>query len=163
MSKYTLNEITGDYFFNENVSKKEILDLAFTIAKEAFNNKKMFLHAYTSSDYLRAYLMEEEKELFGAVFLTTQHALIATEILFTGTINTAPVYPREILKRALELNAAAIIVFHNHPSGDPEPSQADIQITEKIKQALKIVDVSLLDHFIVGKAGATSLAQRGYI
>ena len=96
-------------------------------------------------------------------FLDTRHRVIVLETLFYGTINSAAVYPREILKRALALNASAVILSHNHPSGDPEPSQADIRITQTIKQALELIDIKCLDHMIVGQGQIVSLAERGLL
>jgi DNA repair protein RadC len=95
--------------------------------------------------------------------LDTQHRLIRYEELFMGTIDAAAVYPREVVKAALHYNAAAVILAHNHPSGVAEPSQADISITDKIKRALDLVDVRLLDHFVVGDGSPVSLAERGLV
>ncbi len=83
--------------------------------------------------------------------------------MFRGTINSAAVYPRELVKQALEDNAAAVILAHNHPSGVAEPSQADIQITKRIKQAMELIDVRVLDHFVIGDGTAVSFAQRGLL
>ena len=93
--------------------------------------------------------------------LDNRHRIISNEILFTGTIDGASVYPREVVKRCLQLNAAAIIFSHNHPSGIAEPSQADRQITLKLTQALALVDVRVLDHLVVGDKTVTSMAERG--
>lgn len=95
--------------------------------------------------------------------MDNQHRVIAHEVLFRGSIDGAAVYPREVVKRALQLNAAAVIFAHNHPSGVLEPSLADRQITDKLKQALSMFDVRALDHFIIGKAGAYSFAEHGLI
>ena len=98
-----------------------------------------------------------------ALFLDNRHRLIACEELFHGTINAAPVYPREVVRRALLHNAAAVILSHNHPSGDPEPSSADTRITDELQQALAMVDVRLLDHFVVGEGRPVSFAERGLL
>ena len=111
--------------------------------------------------YLRAWLCRFEHEVFACLFLDNRHRIISNEILFTGTIDGASVYPREVVKRCLQLNAAAIIFSHNHPSGIAEPSQADRQITLKLTQALSLVDVRVLDHFVVGDKTVTSMAERG--
>ena len=95
------------------------------------------------------------------MYLDNQHRLLAFEELFRGTIDGASVYPREVVKHALKHNAAALIFAHNHPSGVAEPSQADIHITQRLKQALALVDIRVLDHIIVGDAETTSLAQHG--
>ena len=111
--------------------------------------------------YLRAWLCRFEHEVFACLFLDNRHRIISNEILFTGTIDGASVYPREVVKRCLQLNAAAIIFSHNHPSGIAEPSQADRQITLKLTQALALVDVRVLDHLVVGDKTVTSMAERG--
>lgn len=113
--------------------------------------------------YLRLRLAQEEREHFMAVFLDAQNCVIADEILFSGTLSQTSVYPREVVKRALALNAGGVILAHNHPSGLPEPSRADESITAVLKQALALVDVRLLDHFIVGGDAIISFAERGLI
>lgn len=110
-------------------------------------------------------LVHAEAEKFVVVFLDNRHRVIATDIMFEGTIDGTSVYPREVVKAALSYNAAAIILAHNHPSGVAEPSQADERITQRLKSALELVDVRLLDHLIVGgnTGTVTSLASRGSI
>ena len=122
-----------------------------------------FTSADTASDYLRAQLAQHEREVFAMLLLDSQHQLIAYREMFKGTINSAAVYPRELVKQAMYDNAAAVILAHNHPSGVAEPSQADIQITQRIKQAFALVDVTVLDHFVIGHASAVSFAQRGLL
>lgn len=102
-------------------------------------------------------------ETFGVIYLDTRHQLIAAEPMFRGTIDGASVHPREVVRRALELNAAAVIAFHNHPSGDPSPSHADRKITQKLQQALALLEIRLLDHVIVTNASYVSLAERGLV
>ena len=104
-----------------------------------------------------------QHEAFAVMFLNNQHQIIKFEVMFNGTVNSATVYPREVIKRALELNAAAIILAHNHPSGNPEQSQSDEAITQKIKDACNLVDINLLDHIIIGAKESVSLAERGLI
>ncbi|EKM95994.1 hypothetical protein C211_09813 [Stutzerimonas degradans] len=104
-------------------------------------------------DYLKARLRHEPHELFGCLFLDSRHRVLAFEVLFHGTIDGASVYPRQVVKRALAQNAAAVILTHNHPSGVAEPSQADRQLTQRLKEALALIDVRVLDHFIVGEGG----------
>lgn len=111
--------------------------------------------------YLTARLRHHRQEVFAALFLDNRHRVIAFEELFRGTIDAASVYPREIVKRALALNAAALIVAHNHPSGVGEPSRADESLTRRLRDALALVDLRLLDHFVVGDGEAVSLAERG--
>lgn len=123
--------------------------------------------AFTSShavrDWLRLQLASLEREEFIALFLDNQHCLITHETLFTGTINHTQVHPREVVKSALKHNAAAVIVAHCHPSGLAEPSQADRQITERLKQALDLVEIRLPDHLVVGGMDIVSFAERGWL
>jgi len=98
-----------------------------------------------------------------ALFLDSQHRVLAFEELFRGTLDSASIYPREVVKRALLLCSASIIAVHNHPSGDPEPSQSDRVFTQALKEALALIDVRLLDHLVVGAEGVVSLAERGQL
>ncbi len=113
--------------------------------------------------YLSSVLRDREREAFYILFLDNQHRVIQDEILFEGTIDSASVYPREVVKRALYHNAAALILAHNHPSGIAEPSQADRRITRRISDALALVDIRVLDHFVIGDGEIVSFAQRGWI
>lgn len=114
-------------------------------------------------DYLKARLRHEPHEIFGCLFLDTRHRVLAFEALFHGTIDGASVYPRQVVKRALAHNAAAVILTHNHPSGIAEPSQADRLLTTRLKDALALVDVRVLDHFIVGDGEPLSMAEYGWL
>jgi len=114
-------------------------------------------------DFLSARLRDLEHEVFCCLFLDKRHRLIQFEELFRGTIDGASVHPREIVKLALQRNSAAVIIAHNHPSGVAEPSQADEMITLRIKEALALVDIRLLDHIIVGDGQCVSLAERGVL
>lgn len=114
-------------------------------------------------DCLRIHFAGREHESFVALFLDTQHRLIAVDELFRGTLSQTSVYPREVVKAALRANAAAVIFAHNHPSGVAEPSQADQHLTTALKNALALVDVRVLDHFIVAGAGVLSFAERGLL
>jgi DNA repair protein RadC len=120
-------------------------------------------NAHATRDYLTAKLRHLEHEVFCCLHLDRRHRLIHFEELFRGTIDGASVHPREIVKLALRRNAAAMIVAHNHPSGVAEPSQADEFITRRLKEALALVDIRLLDHIIVGDGVSVSLAERGII
>jgi DNA repair protein RadC len=111
--------------------------------------------------FFRLRLGREEREHFEAAFLNTRHELIGVERLFSGTVDGAQVYPRIVVQRALALNAAAVLLAHNHPSGHAEPSPADRALTARLKAALGLVDVRLLDHFVVTGGEAVSLAVRG--
>jgi DNA repair protein RadC len=117
----------------------------------------------SSCDFLTARLRDLEHEVFCCLYLDKRHRLIRFEELFRGTIDGASVHPREIVKQALRHNSAAVIVAHNHPSGVAEPSQADEFITQRVKEALALVDIRLLDHIIVGDGACVSLAERGLL
>ncbi|MBS3804010.1 MAG: DNA repair protein RadC [Oleiphilaceae bacterium] len=111
--------------------------------------------------YLRSRLGTFPHEVFAGLFLDNRHRIIRYEELFRGTIDGAAVYPREVVRRALEHNAAAVIFAHNHPSGVAEPSQSDISLTSRLKEALGLVDIRVLDHMVVGHGEVISLAERG--
>ncbi|WP_341327083.1 DNA repair protein RadC [Methylotuvimicrobium sp. KM2] len=123
--------------------------------------------ALTSPDITRAYLSAQLRgysyEVFACLFLDNQHRVLKLEELFRGTIDSASVYPREVAKAALQHNAAAVIFAHNHPSGISEPSQADRHITDKLKQALALFDIRVLDHFIIGDGLPYSFAEHGLL
>jgi DNA repair protein RadC len=112
-------------------------------------------------DYLGLHLGHLPQEVFTVLFLDAQHRLLRQEDLFHGTLSTTTVYPREVLRRALALNAAAVVLAHNHPSGVAEPSRADEFLTQTMKAALAYIDVKVLDHVIVGQGQVVSLAERG--
>ncbi|MCY1338631.1 hypothetical protein D9M69_244930 [compost metagenome] len=114
-------------------------------------------------DYLKARLRHEPHEVFACLFLDSRHRVLAFEVLFHGSIDGASVYPRQVVKRALAHNAAALILTHNHPSGVAEPSQADRALTQRMKDALALVDVRVLDHFIVGDGEPLSMAEHGWM
>ena len=113
--------------------------------------------------YFTQRLRHQTHEVFAALFLDTRHRALAFEELFRGTVDGAEVHPREVARRALAHNAAAVIVGHNHPSGNPEPSAADRAVTVRLKQALALVDVRLLDHFVIADGPPVSLASRGWV
>lgn len=113
--------------------------------------------------YLLACLRDQTRELFACLFLDSQHRVQAFETLFYGTIDAACVYPREVVKQALAHNAAAVIFAHNHPSGVAEPSQADQRITQRLVEALALVDIRVLDHIVVGDGTTVSFAERGLL
>lgn len=113
--------------------------------------------------FLSAKLRDKDHEVFAGLFLDSQHQLIMYKELFQGSLDSASVYPREVVKEAINLGAGAIIFAHNHPSGIAEPSQADVLITQRLSQALQLVDIRVLDHFIVGSQKTISFAQRGII
>ncbi len=114
-------------------------------------------------DYLRMAMAEQKTEQFRLLFLDNKNALIADEEQQRGTVNHTPVYPREVVKRALELGASAIILVHNHPSGDPTPSQDDIEMTKEVAAAADKLGISVHDHIIIGRKGHASLRSLGYL
>ncbi|WP_321835282.1 RadC family protein [Pseudomonas kulmbachensis] len=114
-------------------------------------------------DYLKSLLRHEPHEVFGCLFLDSKHRMLAFEILFRGSIDSASVYPRQVVKRALAHNAAAVIFCHNHPSGITEPSQADRTLTKRLTQALDLIEVRVLDHFIIGDGQPLSMVEHGWI
>lgn len=117
-----------------------------------------------AGQYFKLKLVTQEREVFAAMFLDTRHRVLAYEELFFGTVDSAEIHPREVIKRALHHNAAAVILGHNHPSGTPEPSAADRAVTARIKQALVLVEIRLLDHFVVaGDNPPVSLAAKGWV
>ncbi|MFK7863452.1 MAG: DNA repair protein RadC [Pseudohongiellaceae bacterium] len=128
---------------------------------ESLKEKDVLNGASRTKEYLKAKYQDRDSEVFCCLFLDSQHQLIRLEELFTGTIDGAAVYPREVVKKCLEVGSAAVIFAHNHPSGVAEPSQADIAITAKLKAALSTIDVRVLDHLIIGDPNVTSLAERG--
>lgn len=130
--------------------------LKYNIGAETFSSPD------DTKRFLKLKLAELEHEVFAALFLDNRHRLIAFEELFTGTIDGCSVHPREVVKRALTHNAAAVILAHNHPSGVAEPSRADEQITRRLKEALELVEIRVLDHLIVGSE-ITSMAERGLV
>ena len=113
--------------------------------------------------FLRARLRDLDHEAFAALFLDTQHRVLAFEVLSRGTLNAASVYPREVVKSALRHNAAALILAHNHPSGVAEPSDADRSLTRRLQDALGLVDIRVLDHFVIGEGEPVSFAERGFL
>ena len=117
-------------------------------------------------DYLRLQLArraDQHREVFTVLFLDSQHRLITTEDMFTGTLTQASIYPREVVRRALHHNAAAVMLSHNHPSGEATPSRADENLTQSLKSALSLVDVRVLDHFIVTLSSCRSMAEMGLV
>lgn len=140
---------------------KAVLALAERAFVEEIGSRPVLGDASAVKRLLQVKLDGQLRELFAAVFLDTRHRLIGFEVLFTGTIDSASVYPRELIRRCMEVNAAAIILAHNHPSGLAEPSVADIALTERLRPILGEVGVRLLDHIVVGRGQTVSMAERG--
>jgi len=140
-----------------------ILEAARAVVDKRMQRGDSFGDPRASSAFFQAKLAGLEREVFAAVMLDTRHRMIEYVELFEGTIDGAEVHPREVVKRALRCNAAALIVAHNHPSGSTDPSAADRAVTARLKQALALVEVRLLDHIVVGGAKATSMAALGMV
>ncbi|GAB3369628.1 DNA repair protein RadC [Spongiibacter taiwanensis] len=140
-----------------------VLEMARRYLAEEIGRDVVLSSAAATRQFLQAQLRGESREVFAAIFLDSQHQLITYEPLFFGTLDAAAVYPREVVSRALALNAAALIIAHNHPSGVAEPSDADRRITARIRDALALLDIRLLDHCIVAGREVVSLAERGLL
>lgn len=140
-----------------------VLELARRSLAEEIGARSALTSPQAVRDYLRLALGTREHEVFVSLFLDAQHRVIAAEELFRGTLTQTSVYPREIVKAALKANAAAVIFAHNHPSGVAEPSQADELLTRQLTEALAMVDVKVLDHFIVAGRSTLSFAERGLL
>ena len=147
--------------YSEN--EKKILARAGRILEKAAKySAEKFTCAVDAQKFLSCKLQAKEHEVFAVMFLDSKHSLIEYQEVFSGTIDGAAVYPRRIAQLALQHNAAAVILAHNHPSGNPEPSEADKRITQRLKDALELLEVRVLDHVIVGKT-TTSFASRGIL
>lgn len=138
-----------------------VLELARRAMAQQLQQRSLLSSASTVKAYVQLHLAHKQHEVFAVLFLDSQHQLIALEELFRGTLGQASVYPREVVVRALHHHAAAVILAHNHPSGQVTPSQADKQLTQSLQAALSLVDVRVLDHIIVGPGAALSMAEEG--
>ncbi|MDY0241027.1 MAG: DNA repair protein RadC [Rhodospirillaceae bacterium] len=144
------------------VALKTVQAAALRLAREEVIDRPVLGAWDKLLDYCRIALAHQDTERFHLLFLDNKNALIADEQQQKGTVNHTPVYPREVVKRALELNASAIIMVHNHPSGDPTPSRADIEMTRQVRDAAKAVGITLHDHLIIGRKGHSSLKAMGF-
>jgi len=145
------------------VQLQAVLEMARRALQEEMRSGDALNSPRAVREYLQLLLRARQQEVFIALFLDAQHRVIASEELFQGTLTQTSVYPREVVKRALHQNAAAVIFAHNHPSGVAEPSQSDQLLTDALKQALQLVDVRVLDHFIVAGAACLSFAEKGML
>ncbi len=145
------------------VQLQAVLEMSKRYLCETLERQGVISNPEETRQYLKTQLRDKPYEVFAALFLDNRHQIIKFEELFRGTIDGASVYPREVVKKALEYNAAALIIAHNHPSGVAEPSSADERITTRLKEALGLVDIKLLDHFIIGDGEIVSLAERGIL
>lgn len=161
--KLIAGEQPGTYLVTDLVNEDDLLNIANQIARQKLAKGVAITDKNLAQQALQTLLQSREHEVFAMLFLDNQHRIQAYEELFRGTLSSASVYPREVVKRALAINAAALMLVHNHPSGHPEPSRADIEITQRLQSALELVDIRLLDHLVVGSEGAVSLAERGLL
>ena len=145
------------------VQLQAVLEMARRYFWEELASLPALSSAAQARDYLISKLRDMPREVFSCVFLDSQNRLIAYEEIFHGTLNQAPVFPREIARKVLEHNAASVILAHNHPSGVAEPSMADRDITRVLQQALQLLDVQILDHFVIGRCQAYSFAENGLL
>jgi DNA repair protein RadC len=155
-------DANGNYQFNQAVSPQIIVDLAFQILDKDIHGEALS-NPQQTRNYLRLRLGTRECEYFSVLFLDNRHRVIAIEDMFRGTIDGASIYPREVVKAALSHNAAAVVFAHNHPSGMAEPSQADRAITKRLTEALALVDIRVLDHFVIAASESVSFAERGLL
>lgn len=153
----------GLYEVKGAVPPEEIVRLATEILCDRMSQRDVLTAPADVGRFLQLKLGAEEVENFSVIFLDSRHRIITYQKLFTGTIDQTVVFPRVVLKSALTLNAAAVILAHNHPSNDCEPSEADRCLTRYVRDALAMVDVRVLDHFVVSRAGWVSLAERGLL
>ena len=140
-----------------------VLEIARRVLAQQLAERPSFEQPQAVKDFLCLQLAALDHEVFAAMFLDARQQLLRFEILFRGTLTHTAVHPREVIKRALALNAGAVVLAHNHPSGAAEPSRADELITQALRQALQMVDVKVIDHVIVGRAGTMSFAERGLL
>ncbi|MCC5450805.1 MULTISPECIES: DNA repair protein RadC [Gammaproteobacteria] len=145
------------------VQLQAVLELSRRFLQQQLQRETVFTEPALVRKYLSSLLSQEQREIFMVLYLDNQHRMICAEPLFQGTIDASPVYPRIVVQHALRHNAAAVILAHNHPSGVAEPSRADRAITERLTQAMALVDIRVLDHFVVGDAEVVSFAERGWL
>lgn len=163
MRKSNLTHSTEAQYPSHQISSlNALLEQAAEALAQKYKREGTFTSASNVKEYLQLKLGSYDREVFALMLLDTQHRLIQFEELFFGTIDSANIHPREIVKAALNVNAAAVILAHNHPSGVPEPSIADKAITTKLIDALQLIDVRVLDHIVVGES-CVSFAERGWI
>ncbi|MEO3723966.1 DNA repair protein RadC [Pseudomonas syringae] len=140
-----------------------VLEMGRRHLAERMRQKTALENPQVVRDYLKAMLRHEPHEVFGCLFLDSKHQVLTFETLFRGSIDNTAVHPREVVKRSLANNAAAVILCHNHPSGNSDPSQADRLLTKRLQKALELIDVRVLDHFIVGDGEPLSMAECGWM
>lgn len=163
LHKLRAGESSGTYLVESPLTEADILLMAQQLASQRLSRGRKLTEPKQVFTHLQTLLAGYEHEVFALLLLDSKHRVIAFRELFRGTLDSASVYPREVVKLALQCNAAAVILVHNHPSGDPEPSHADRVLTCKLKNALDLVGIRTLDHVVVGSEGCMSLAELGYL
>jgi len=158
-----VRDTRGRYIVQGPLTEDTILSAAETILLERCRRLGVMSSPSAVMDFLRSRLGALDHERFECLWLDSQHRLIAVETLAIGTIDGAAVYPREAVKAALRHNAAAVLFAHNHPSGHPEPSAADRALTERLRVALAVIDIRVLDHLVVAAEGGVSFSERGWL
>jgi len=162
-SPFKTSQQRGKYTVNGLVTAEDIMDMAIKIVSKRLFKRRALTNPGEVRKHLSIKLALVEHEEFSVIFLNNKHRVLSYETMFRGTIDGASVYPREVVKMTLNFNAAAVVLVHNHPSGDATPSRQDIQITQRLKDALALIDVRVLDHFIVGGKDVVSLAEEGHL
>ena len=145
------------------MTSDQVIRRALQLLDERMRNGPTLQSPDTVRDYLKLLLHDREREVFVVVFLDAQHRVIAADELFRGTLSQTSVHPREVVKAALKRNAASVIFAHNHPSGVAEPSRSDELLTQALKDALALIEVKVLDHFVVAGPASVSFAERGLL
>lgn len=163
LHKLKASDIAGSYIIDSPVSESDILRMAHQLARKRLAKGRLLTSPQQVFSHLKMLLQSYEHEVFALLLLDNKHRVLGFHELFRGTLDSASVHPREVVKLALAHNAAAVILVHNHPSGDPEPSQADRKLTGALKDALNLIGTRTLDHIVVGSEGCVSLAERGYL
>lgn len=153
----------GLYRVKGKVSSDEIIKTATQILFDEVSGRERLSGAHDTAHFLQLALAPEQNEYFAVLYLDNQNQVISFEKVFNGSIDCSAVYPRVVVQKCLEQNAAAVIFAHNHPSGTHKPSTSDELITKRLKEALALIDIRVLDHFVVSGSGWTSLAQQGVI
>ncbi|KAA3626930.1 MAG: DNA repair protein RadC [Proteobacteria bacterium] len=157
------NKDSGLYTATLPLSSEDIVAMAKKLLGRRFRRGSHMRDPAMTKNFAEVELASTDREIFAAIFLDNRHRVIAFEKLFFGTIDNTTVYPRVVVKRALDHNAAAVVFAHNHPSGNTDPSEADRLITRRLVDSLELIDVRVLDHIVVGSDPPTSLAERGWL
>ena len=160
--KLKVSQEPGMYVMESTlVSEKDIITMAQQLSRKRLSKGRIVESSQDVKDHLQSLLQDYPHEVFAVLLLDARHRIIGFYEIFRGTLSAATVYPREVAKLALEQNAAALIMTHNHPSGDPTPSPADLKLTKHLKKALDLVGVNVLDHVVVSALGSVSMSEQG--